>query len=45
MTLQGPSPQGYLVFGQNTPKLSVSAYKSEITNLHQLNMHLVLIKN
>ena len=34
MTLQGPSPQGFLVLKQNSPKLSISAYKSEITNLH-----------
>ena len=34
MTLQGPSPQGFLVIRQNSPKFSVSAHKREITNLH-----------
>ena len=32
MTLWGPTPQGFLVLGQNSPKLSVSACKSEINN-------------
>ena len=32
MTLWGPSLQGFLVIGQNSPELNVSACKSEITN-------------
>ena len=33
MTLWGPSSQGILVLQQNSFKLSVITYKSEITNL------------